>query len=248
MIEHPIPRIQSLNLLKHNGASDDIPLEPSMQDPLRALPLPDGSDEARRPAGIDRRRLLRGGAASAPVILGLASQPVSATGLVGCTKASGFVSMNTFASQQNIKTADNRYAQCTSNGLTFWNGQAIGWNGNKSGHIYRAQLAKRIDTFFGVSCTSGSTLVGDCLRGSIQNSGNTGVLQRLLAMGCSVAYNMVGNSGNIDAAYLGSVWVNFNTNGGSYRTGVGSESMNASQLIVWLNVLTSATPIVNTAP
>jgi hypothetical protein len=220
-----------------------------MQDPLRHPPLPDGGEQARRPADINRRRLLlRGGAASAPVLLGLASQPVSATGLVGCTKASGFVSMNTFASQQNVKTSDMRYAQCTSNGLGFWNTQAIGWNGAKSSHAYRVQLAKRIDAFFGLgSCTNGTTLVGDMLRGAVQNSGATGVLQRLLALGCSVAYTMVPNSGNIDATYLGSIWTNFNANGLTYRTGVANESMDAAQLIVWLNVLTTPTPIVNSA-
>lgn len=216
-----------------------------MQDP-RDDSKPTAGVTPGQPARLDRRRLLlRGGAAAAPVVLTLASQPVSATGLIGCTKASGFVSMNTFASQQ----PGVNFIQCTSNGVTWWRQQASTWTSGSSTHTYRRELNKSVQTFFGkTSCTNGTTRVGTVMKDwAASSSGSSGVLQRLLALGLSVSYGMVPNPNNISCAYLGDIWVNFNANGLKYMTGVPNESMDATQLIRWLDLLTTATPIVNTA-
>lgn len=217
-------------------------MQDSRDDPKPTAPVTPG-----RPARLDRRRLLlRGGAAAAPVVLTLASQPVSATGLIGCTKASGFVSMNTFASQQ----PGVNFIQCTSNGVSWWRQQASTWSSGSNTHAYRRELNKRVQAFFGkTSCANGTTLVGTVLKNwSASSTGSSGVLQRLLALGLSISYGMVPNSNNINSTYLGDIWVNFNANGLKYMTGVPNESMDATQLIRWLDLLTTATPIVNTAP
>ncbi|MFY7973221.1 MAG: hypothetical protein ACOVOT_02280 [Rubrivivax sp.] len=216
-----------------------------MQDSHRTPDPASAATDERRTVSIDRRRLLlRGGAAATPVILSLASQPVSATGLIGCTKASGFVSMNTFASQQ----PGVNFIQCTSNGLSFWRTQAGSWSPGSGTHVYRRELNKSVATFFDASgCAQGTSIVGSVLGGTLANSGSAGVLQRLLALGLSVSYGMVPSPNNFSALYLGQIWVNFNGNSLKYMTGVPNESMDAAQLIIWLDRLTTATPITNSA-
>jgi hypothetical protein len=195
---------------------------------------------------MDRRRMLvRGGAAAAPVVLTLASQPVSATGLIGCTKASGFVSMNTFASQQ----PGVNFIQCASNGVSFWRTQAASWrSGVSSSTPYYTQMQKTVATYLSASgCVSGTSRVGAILQLALDNAGDNGVLQRMLALGLSINYGMVTNSNNVSPAYLGQVWLNYHANGRRYMTGVANESMDAAALIKWLDLLTTASPIVNTA-
>jgi hypothetical protein len=58
---------------------------------------------------------------------------------------------------------------------------------------------------------------------------------------------MVPSPNNFSALYLGQIWVNFNGNSLKYMTGVPNESMDAAQLIIWLDRLTTATPITNSA-
>lgn len=83
----------------------------------------DSSRDERRPEALtgaqaSRRRLLRGGAAAAPVVLTLASNPVMATST--CTAASAFASLNA-SRPSSVKTCTGKkpswWASCSS---TYW--------------------------------------------------------------------------------------------------------------------------------
>src|SRR5882672_9859486 len=79
----------------------------------------------------NRRALLRGGAAAAPVLLTLASRPVSAG--TTCVVASSFVSVATFHSRNPSTTS----VQCTTRNCQDWYNQAcLPTSGNPSRPTY----------------------------------------------------------------------------------------------------------------
>src|SRR5437867_3810900 len=91
-----------------------------MPDPVDTKPKPPP------PASVDpqaqRRRLLQGALATAPVLMTLVSRPVLAQDT--CTTPSGFVSAN--ASHPGA-------ALCSGNGPVYWYGHQDAWPGTGSG-------------------------------------------------------------------------------------------------------------------
>ena len=75
--------------------------------------------DRRTPAAlsVDRRRLLRGGIASTPVLLSVVSRPVSAG---ACVTASAFTSLNL--------SRDNRIYSCTGRLPTYWSSDVNFYN------------------------------------------------------------------------------------------------------------------------
>jgi len=161
-------------------------------DHQNPLPTPSQRDSARpdqhaegspAPVGINRRALLRGGAAASPILLTLASGPVAATG--NCVVASSFVSASVYKSRSpgstNIacvpKTAKNwcDEAKSTAQGNCNWNPH------NRTVSYYVTSTAPT-EMFAGWPA---STMCYHVFRNSgngLANSGDVAILQRLLAL------------------------------------------------------------------
>ncbi len=185
------------------------------------------SDTARLQRG--RRALLRAGAGSAPVLLTLASTPVSAG---TCVVASSFVSVATFKSRNPGVTS----IQCTSAGVP--EGLISECTANPTAAPYTQLVSSRL------GWTNNCPYNNDTLAKVLQLSGTSpsqigelGVLQHLLAFSIALEKGLVSAPGSVSTGYLSSIWVNFMSNGGmKYELPLAGISWTPTQLIQWLRM------------
>lgn len=176
---------------------------------------------------VSRRTVLRAGAAASPVLLTLASRPVSAGTTTGCMVASSFISVATFTSRNPDTTIS-----CNTKNVEYWRAQAA----------LATPPADLALTVAGLLGTTGSTynlqLVKDVLLSgsAIATTGALGVLQHILAMALSAKAGMLSNPGGVNLSYLQGVWASYNTYYPNYQSPSGV-IMTEAQLIAWLRVL-----------
>lgn len=199
--------------------------------------LPDAAVDSHAAAPLNaarRRLLLKGGAGAAPVLMSLVSQPVSATGLAACAKASSFVSVRTYASRNPNTTS----ARCSSGGATtcrtFWVAEA---NRSPLNSTYATNLNKTVANFLVASnCWRSTTLVKDVLKQAESSHAANPILQRILALALSLSHGRVSNPGQVSVTYLGQVWLNRSQNG-VYKYYGDAYTMTDQQLIDWLDAI-----------
>jgi hypothetical protein len=205
--------------------------------------LPDPESQPSQAKGIDRRTLLRAGAAATPVIATLYSRPVAAAGM-GCTVASAFVSLATFASR-NPGAAT---MQCSTLSATDWHARAQAVAGLAAADrpewarlTVSAYMGRASSAFSGLD----SLLVESYqvwqvmgLGGQVATSGELGVLQHILAMCLSIDYGgaAVRVGGGVNTPYLKDVWQNYKSNG-RYRLAASNLNWSEGELIGWLRML-----------
>jgi hypothetical protein len=185
------------------------------------------------PVRLDRRRLLRAGAAASPVLLTLASGPVSATS-TGCMVASSFVSISTFKSRNPGSTVG-----CASKNCEYWYGQSGG-----STHVFgkncgNSVLNGTVSTLLGTtSCTMSSWKLCDVMAKPIATSGETGVLQHLISMCLDVTASPldVTAPNGISQTYLRGMWSSYMTSG-TYTVGTTGVVWNEAQIVAWLRAM-----------
>lgn len=189
-----------------------------------APPVPP-EQNAPQTTGLSRRAMLRAGAAASPVLLTLASGPVSAGGATACQVASSFVSVATFKSRNPDSTL-----QCSSTNIEYWVAQA-------ALPSPPADMLKKVKNILGsTASTYNGSLVKNILSGTIYTSTSLGVLQHILALALSINGGFVPNPGFVNVAYLKGVWSSYITNGPNYKSPTGLV-MTEAQLITWLRVM-----------
>ena len=192
---------------------------------------------SRMAAKLRRRTLLRGGAgAAAPVLMTLASGPVGATG-AACTVASSFVSVATFQSRNPLIRGNA--AQCSSGNVQTWRDLSL-LPASGVGAIRPAYLNVTVATYLGSTASPYNTftLWATLSEGTaVSTTGESGVLQHILALALSIQNGYVANSGSVSVAYLQSVWANFKTNGNRYKLPASNIDWGSVELITWLRVL-----------
>lgn len=180
-------------------------------------------------ARMNRRALLRAGAAASPVLLTLASGPVSATNSVGCMVASSFVSVATFVSQNPDTTVS-----CSSKTCEDWRIAA-------ATAPQSADLMGTVASLFGGNCGNSfdPQIVKDLLLqgAGIATSGPLGVLQHCLSLALSLKGGFVANPGAVNVAYVRSVWASYASTGSTYTSPASGVIMSEAQLIGWLRAL-----------
>jgi len=173
---------------------------------------------------LDRRALLRAGAGATPVLLTLASNPVSAANT--CVVASSFVSVATFKSRNPTVTSIN----CATRTCEDW----------RTALQANAQMACGLPL---VSATFGSTTSsynGKKLRQvlcdySLTASGELGVLQHLVALHLSVSQGFMRMSaGNVSPDYLGRIWRSYKNRGNQYPLPNTNVTWSSEQLVSWV--------------
>lgn len=196
---------------------------PSTGSPETHVPSVAKSKDTR--VRLDRRALLRAGAGASPVLLTLASNPVSAAN--SCVVASSFVSVATFKSRNPTVTSVN----CATRTAEDW----------RNACMANAQLAcaqPLVSATFGATTSSynGKTLRQVlCDAGGISTSSELGVLQHLIALNLSVTQGFMRMSaGNVSPAYLGTIWRNYKNNGNQYKLPSSTITWSSSQLVSWL--------------
>lgn len=174
---------------------------------------------------LDRRAMLRAGAGATPVLLTLASNPVSAAN--SCVVASSFVSVATFKSRNPTVTSVN----CATRTAEDW----------RNACMSNPQLAcatPKVSATFGATTSSynGRTLREVlCDASGISTSSELGVLQHLIALNLSVTQGFMRMSaGNVSPAYLGAIWRNYKNNGNQYRLPSTTITWSSAQLVTWL--------------
>lgn len=205
--------------------------------------MPDPGSAPTGSKGLDRRTLLRAGAAATPIIATLYSRPVAAAGM-SCTVASSFVSVATFASRNPGATT----MRCSSLSATDWHttAKSVGAGGAKerpawasltiSGYMGRAS-----SPFSGLDSLSVDSyqvwqVMG--LGSQVSTAGELGVLQHILAMCLSIDFGgaAVNVGGGVNTPYLKQVWQNYKSNG-RYKLAAGSIDWSDGELISWLRML-----------
>jgi len=193
--------------------------------------------------GIDRRSLLRAGAAATPIIATLYSRPVAAAGM-SCTVASSFVSVATFASR-NPGAAT---MQCSSLSASDWylrakevSGLAPAARPAWATQRVKTYLGRATSTFSGVSSKSPDQyqvweVMG--LGGQVATAGELGVVQHVLAMCLSIDNGgaAVTAGGGVNTPYLKQVWQNYKSNG-RYKLPASNLDWSEGELIGWLRML-----------
>ena len=170
---------------------------------------------------LDRRKLLRGSAGAAPVLLTLASNPVSAAG--GCVVASSWVSGATFKSRNPGVTTVSCGARTVQ-----------GWSSFAATNPTLACITQLISAsaFGGTACTYNTRSVGWVLAQPVATSGELGVLQHLVALNlCLTQNSMRGTPNGLSSSYLASVWTNYKGTGGYRVPGI---RWTEAQLVTWL--------------
>jgi hypothetical protein len=203
---------------------------------------PASSDDAGK-KGMDRRTLLRAGAAAAPVISTLYSGPVSASGSIACTVASSFVSVATFASRNPGATT----MQCSSLNASYWHAQSknlltsTGARPAWATQTVRAYLGRSSSTLPGIDAVSADSyqiwqVMG--LGPDVATSGEVGVLQHILGLALSIDFGSgaVNMGSTFNTPYLKQVWQNYKSNG-RYLLAASSVDWSEAQLITWLRML-----------
>lgn len=174
---------------------------------------------------LDRRALLRAGAGATPVLLTLASNPVSAAN--SCVVASSFVSVATFKSRNPTVSSVNCATRTTED-----------WRSACMSNTKLACAQPLVSSTFGATSSSynGKTLRQVlCDSAGISTSSELGVLQHLIALNLSVTQGFMRMSaGNVSPAYLGTIWRNYKTNGNQYRLPSSTVVWSSSQLVSWL--------------
>jgi hypothetical protein len=176
-----------------------------------------------------RRALLRAGAGSAPVLLTLASGPVSATQT--CVVASSFVSVATFKSRNPTATS----IMCTSGGGIV---QACMANAAANGTV--APYSELVSARLGVTTSPyGSQTICQVLTCTSlvpYTDGDLGVLQHLLCMSIALQSGAVPMPGNMSNAYLASIWQNLCANMGARYSPSPDISWTPAQVVSWLRM------------
>ncbi len=199
--------------------------------------------------GIDRRALLRGGAAAAPVLLTLHSGPVAASGSMTCTVASSFVSIATFASRNAGATS----MQCSTMNANHWHTNARACATLAPAHrpawaklTVRGYLGRSSNALPGLSNQPDAYQLWEVmgLGTGPATSGELGVLHHILGLALSIDHggNAVNTGGRINTAYLASIWQNYRTNG-RYIASAGGLNWTDAQLISWLKLLQYPIPL-----
>lgn len=182
------------------------------------------------PGRVNRRALLRAGASATPVLLTLASGPVSATNSVGCMVASSFVSVATFKSRN-----PNTTVGCSSKKCEDWRVAAAVTPQTS------ADLAGTVANLFGGGCGNSydNQIVKDLLLqgAAISTSGPLGVLQHCMSLALSLKAGLVTNPGAVNVAYVKSVWAAYSATGTTYTAPASGLVMSEAQLIGWLRAL-----------
>lgn len=184
-------------------------------------------------AGSSRRALLRVGVGAAPVLLTLASRPVSAAN--SCVVASSFVSVATFHSRNPTATT----VQCATRTCEDWYRDAcLPETGTPSRPAF---LAGTVSSLLGSTTSSyNAATLWSVLKNDpygIVKAGQLGVLQHLISLCLSIQKGYAPASGNMNPVYLQSVWQNYVANGGRYVLPASGISWDSAQLISWLRML-----------
>ena len=175
---------------------------------------------------LDRRSLLRGGAAGAPVLLSFATNPVAAAN--SCVVASSFVSVATFKSRNPTTTAIN----CATRTVSDWRNACIA-------DPQMACAKPQVKDTFGDQKSSSynkKTLREVlCDSSGMPSGGELGVLQHLIALRlCLTQGFMRLPQGNVSPAYLNGIWDNYWKNGKRYRLTASGIDWSSDQLVSWL--------------
>ena len=203
-----------------------------------------------RPTDAGRRRLLRGGAAAAPVLLSLHSGPVAASASLSCTVASSFVSVATFASRNPGATT----LQCSTLNAHHWhqNAKAVA---ALPQNRRPAWAMRNLAAYLGQSCSPMPDLhpmqpsayevwhvMG--LGAAPATTGELGVLHHILGLALSIdnGRGVVNTGGRINTLYLAGVWQNYKATGG-YRLPAGHVNWTEAELINWLRMLQYPIPL-----
>lgn len=199
---------------------------------------PQGEQPPVARAGLDRRSLLRAGAAATPIIATLYSRPVAAA---GCTVASSFVSLATFASRNPGATT----MQCSSLTANDWNLRAR--EQLRGDPAQRAPWATRqVSKYLGRSpgplrgldsMNPEGYTIAQVMALDITTSGELGVVQHILALCLSIENGAVTMAGGVNVPYLREVWANYKSNGSSYRMVAANLNWSEGELISWLRML-----------
>jgi len=193
----------------------------------------EGAGRTASAASFDagRRTLLRGGVGATPVLLTLASRPVSAAGAT-CVVASSFVSVASFRSRNPTTTS----VKCTTRTCEDWLADA-----NLPDAQRPAYLNNTVSSLLGTTTSPyNGTLITAVLQnapGGIVTAGEIGVLQHIVSLTLSVQHGFAPLPGNLNAPYLQSVWQNFKNNNGRYVLQASGINWDSTQLISWLRVL-----------
>ncbi len=192
------------------------------------------------PAGpsAGRRALLRAGASSAPVLLTLASRPVSAAD--SCIVASSFVSVATFRSRNPATTS----LTCSTRTAEDWSKLAMlpdGTTTRTTGDVRPAVLSQTVGQLLGATTSiyNGLPLWKVLMNNSagIVQTGELGVVQHLIAMTLNVMGGFAAAPGNVSVGYLQTVWINYKSNFGYYRLKASGIDWDSAKVIAWLRLL-----------
>lgn len=168
---------------------------------------------------VNRRMLLRAGAASTPVLLSVVSRPVAAAGS-GCMVASSFVSVATFKSRNPTGTVG-----CGSQNCSYWLTKANNNYKSASG-CGTKEMNVTVTSVFGATGSTWDTLrICDVFRLGVQATGALAVLQRALSVYLNMVVSPVNTlTGNgISTVYLKNLWLSY------YPT----KTFTASSGVVW---------------
>ena len=212
-------------------------------DPQPTPPAATETKDKGKDKGMDRRTLLRAGAAATPIIATIYSRPVAAAGM-SCTVASSFVSVATFASRNPGAST----IQCSTLSAKDWHSRAKALAGNSRQerpewaiHTVSSYMGRASSAFSGLD----SLLVESYqvwqvmgLGSQVATSGELGVLQHILAMCLSIDYGgaAVNVGGGVNAPSLKQVWLNYKSNG-RYKLAASNLDWSEGELISWLRML-----------
>jgi hypothetical protein len=198
------------------------------------VPTPATEKDKQPQSGLNRRTLLRVGGGAAPVLLSLASSPVSAT--TACTVASSFVSVATFKSRNPHVTS----IQCSAGGMmdaNYW--KLFIYNSNP----VPAHLVVAVHALLG---NTGSTYNANTLQhvlqlpqatGPIETTGELGTLQHLITLALHYNAGNLTSAGVFNLAYIQGIWANYKSNGNRYKLPASNIDWGDTELIAWLRFL-----------
>lgn len=177
---------------------------------------------------LSRRALLRASTSASPVLLTLASGPVSAGGTVGCMVASSFVSVATFKSRN-----PNTTITCSSAyNCEYWRTQAALTTPPADLTLTVEQLLGAAPSSYATSIVKAVLLQG----GGIATSGPLGVAQHCISLGLSAKGNLLTSPGAVNLNYIRGVWASYNSAAPNYISPSGLV-LGEAQLIGWMRAL-----------
>lgn len=187
------------------------------------------------PNGLQRRALLRAGAGAPPVLLSLASGPVSATTVFGgqCVVASSFVSVATFRSRNPGVTT----VQCSTQNADYWRAQAGTLAPPASLNVTVASLLGNTSSSFNGQTLKDVLLAPIPTSGTVQTTGELGTLQHLVAMALNLNAGHVIMPGGVNVPYLQTVWGNYKGNGNRYKLSASNIDWGDTEIIAWLRFM-----------